>query len=139
MYSTKLMNRRYEVECISISRTLKIRRFIVDTGAMYSCCYYSVIDDELQELEVSNRKTKYFGGLVSGAVVKFYEYPLRQFTIGNIDMGACNIWITFDKRVADRVLGLDILKDVIFLNRPNLEEMIFFKNEADCKGYIQTI
>lgn len=139
MYSTKLTNQRYEVECISLSKAPKIRRFIVDTGAMYSCCYYSVIDDDLKELEVSMLKTKFLGGFVSGATVKFYEYPLKQFTIGNINMGACHIWVTFDKRVADKVLGLDILKDVIFLNRPDSGDMCFFANEEDCKGYIQTM
>lgn len=139
MYSTKWSSQRYEVECISLSKVIKIQRFIVDTGAMYSCCHYSTIDEKLEESEVSNMNTKLLGGLVSGVAVKFYEYPLKQFTIGNINIGACHIWVTFDKRIIDRVLGLDILKDVIFLNRPDTGEMCFFENEADCKSYIQAI
>lgn len=139
MYNTKLMNWRYEVECIALSRVIKIQRFIVDTGAMYSCCHYSTIDERLKESEVLNMKTKFFGGLISGVMVKFYEYPLKQFTIGNINMGVRHIWVTFDQRVIDRVLGLDILKDVIFLNRPASGEICFFENETDCEEYIQTI
>ena len=116
MYSTKLMNRRYEIECISLTRVLKIQRFIVDTGAMYTCCHYSI----------------------NGSAVKFYEYPLKQFTIGNINRGTCNIWITFDKRVVDMVLGLDLLKDMVFLNRPSDGTLCFFESEKQCREYMQT-
>ena len=45
----------------------------------------------------------------------------------------------FDKRVVDLVLGLDILKDVIFLNSPAERKMYFFESEADYKEYIQII
>lgn len=139
MYSTKLVKQRYEVECISLTRVLKIQRFIVDTGAMYSCCHYSMIDEKIQEQELLALKTKLIGGFVNGLAVKFYEYPLKQFTVGNINCGSCNIWITFDARVADMVLGLDILKDIIFLNRPSDGEIYFFESDADCRKYIQTI
>lgn len=139
MYSTKLMKQRYEVECISLARVLKIQRFIVDTGAMYSCCHYSMIDEMLQESNFLQSNMKLIGGFVNGSAVKFYEYPLKQFTVGNINRGVCNIWITFDERVADMVLGLDILKDMIFLNNPSDGEMHFFESVSDCKEYIQTI
>lgn len=139
MYSTRLANQRFEIECISMARVLKIHRFIIDTGAMYSCCHYSMVDERLQESELSNLKTKLIGGFVNGSAVKFYEYPLKQFTIGNINLGNCNVWITFDKRVVDLVLGLDILKDVIFLNSPADGKMYFFESEADYKEYVQTI
>ncbi|MDE7266794.1 MAG: retropepsin-like domain-containing protein [Lachnospiraceae bacterium] len=139
MYSTKLVKQRYEIECISLARVIKIQRFIVDTGAMYSCCHYSMIDEKLQESELFNLNTKLIGGFVNGLAVKFYEYPLKQFTVGNINQGPCSIWITFDERVADMVLGLDILKNIIFLNRPNDKEMYFFESDVDCKEYMQTI
>ncbi len=138
MYSTKLMNQRYEIECISLTRVLKIQRFIVDTGAMYTCCHYSMIDEQLQESDLSEMKIKFIGGLINGSAVKFYEYPLKQFTIGNINRGTCNIWITFDKRVVDMVLGLDLLKDMVFLNRPSDGALCFFESEKQCREYMQT-
>lgn len=60
VYSTKLVKQRYEVECISLTRVLKIQRFIVDTGAMYFCCHYSMIDEKIQEQELLALKTKLF-------------------------------------------------------------------------------
>lgn len=55
MYNTRLVKQRYEVECISLARVLKIQRFIIDTGAMYSCCHYSMIDERIMETELVKR------------------------------------------------------------------------------------
>ena len=117
MYSTKLENHRYEVECVAVSNVIKIPILIVDTGALYSCCHYMDIDERLKESELQVLETKYLGGFVRGRAIKFYKYPLRQFTVGNIDKGARFIWITFDDRITDKVLGMDILKDMTFLNK----------------------
>lgn len=55
-------------------------------------------------------EVKFLGGFVKGFPVKFYKSNLQQFTIGNIDMGEQDLWITFDMRVTDTVLGMDILQ-----------------------------
>ena len=55
--------------------------------------------------------------------MKFYECRLAQFTIGTVDLKDQSIWITFDPRIADSLLGMDILKQVLFLNRPDKNEI----------------
>lgn len=47
---------------------------------------------------------------MKGLPVVFYRCSLKQFTIGNINIGEQDIWITFGKRVAETVLGMDIPK-----------------------------
>ena len=104
MYSTRLRNDRYLVDCLTISDKIAIGKFVVDTGAKYTCCNYCVIDSTLEETQFSDTEIKYIGGFVKGEIVKFYKYPLKQFTVGNIDMEEQNIWLTFDERVTDIIL-----------------------------------
>ena len=61
--------------------------FIIDTGAMFTCCIYKAFDKRMRECELENCETKFLGGLVKGSRVKFYKCALKQFTIGSINMG----------------------------------------------------
>ena len=54
-----------------------------------------------------------------------------QFTIGNIDLGKQNLWITFDQRVTDTVLGMDILQQIIFIANPYNKKIYFCKDDDD--------
>ena len=84
-----------------------------------------------------NYETKIIGWLVSGSAVKFYKYPLKQFTIGNIDMGKQDIWITFDERVTDVVLGMDILKQIMLIINPYTQKIYFCKDADDYERNFQ--
>lgn len=59
--------------------------------------------------DFADHEVKIIGGFVEGSGVKFYRCRLKQFMIGNIDI-IQDIWITFNKRVKETVLGMDILK-----------------------------
>ena len=61
----------------------------------------------------------------------FYRYSLKQFTIGNINMGEQDIWISFDRRVTDIILGMDILKQVIMITNPYDQKIYFCKGAED--------
>lgn len=98
MYSTNLKNNRYLVRCLRVAKDIKTINFIIDTGAMFSCCNYRLIDSSLQENVLLNNEIKLIGGFIKGEYVKFYCHRLKQFTIGSIDMGEQNIWITFDRK-----------------------------------------
>ena len=136
MYSTKLKNNRYIVRCIRMAENVKVVRFIVDTGAQYSCANYSLIDDTMREEDFYDCDTKNIRGVIEGDSVKLYKYRLKQFTIGNINMGEQDIWITFDKRVTDTVLGMDILKQITFIADSFKKEIHFCKN---CDDYIELL
>ena len=131
MYSTSMINERYFVECLAVTDEVVIEKFIVDTGAKYTCCQYRVINKFLKEEYFRDKEIKYMGGLIRGEIVRFYKYSLKQFTIGSVDMGEQDIWITFDERVTDTVLGMDILQQVIFTANPYNRKMYFCKDAAD--------
>ena len=130
MYSTCMKNDRYTVKCLIVSEYVTLEKFIVDTGARFSCCNHRIVGGKLREEQLAGCETKYIGGFVQGEAVRFYRYSLKQFTVGNIDMGVRDIWITFDERVTDIILGMDILKQmIIVLNSYN--RMIYFCKDAE--------
>lgn len=130
MYSTNLGDNRYLVRCLTVAEDINVNKFIIDTGAKFTCCNYGFIDKDMQENGLSDCETKLIGGLIKGEFVKFYRYRLKQFSIGNIDMKEQDIWITFDPRVTDIVLGMDILKQVIVITNP-YNQMIYFCKDFD--------
>lgn len=132
VYSTNIKDDRCVVECLAVSHKISIDRFVVDTGAKFTCCNYKVIDGRLKEKDFFHCEEKLIGGLVKGQFLKFYKLPLRQFTIGNIDMGQQNIWITFDERITDIILGMDILKQIIMIANSYNQQVFFCK---DCEDY----
>lgn len=69
--------------------------------------------------------------MVNGVAVRFYKYHLKQFTIGNIDMGAQEIWITFEERITDLILGMDILRQIIVIANPYNQKIYFCKDQED--------
>ncbi len=139
MFSTSFQDSlRYIVVCITNSRVISLVDTIVDTGAIYTCYMAHSIDIELTEADLQENEHRDFGGFVDGKnrMVRFYQYHLKQFTIGNIDMGAQDIWVTFDKRISDNVLGMDILQAVDFLQFRNTGKISFFQNEAELSDYV---
>lgn len=131
MYSTSLKDNKYSIICFAVCEQIKVIDFIVDTGAMFSCCNYKFFDINMEEKDLRGNEVKFLGGFVKGSPVKFYKCRLKQFTIGNIDMGEQHIWITFDKRVTDTVLGMDILQQVIFTANAYNKKIYFCKDKDD--------
>jgi len=110
---------------------IRAAKFIVDTGVRFTCCHYTSIDMNLCESKLAGNRIKFIGGFVKGTPVKFLKCRLKQFTIGNIDMGEQDIWITFDERVTDVVLGMDILKQVIMTINSYDQKIYFCKDSED--------
>lgn len=131
MYSTKLKDERFIVDSIAILEKARIIQFVVDTGAKFTCCNYASFDENLCEGELAGNEIKFLGGFIKGKPVKFYKCSLKQFTIGNIDMDRQDIWITFDERVTDTVLGMDILKQVTFTADSHGQMIHFYKDRND--------
>ncbi len=131
MYSTSIRDNKCLVECITVLERVRTIKFIIDTGAMFTCCNYKFLDAHMKEEALKRNETKILGGFVKGLLVIFYKCNLKQFTIGNIDMGKQDIWITFDKRVTDTVLGMDILKQVMMITNPYNQKIYFCKDAED--------
>ncbi len=43
MYSTSLKDNKYSVICFAVRGQVQIIDFIVDTGAMFTCCNYKFL------------------------------------------------------------------------------------------------
>ena len=137
MYSTSIKDKRYLVRCLSISDCITSEKFIVDTGAVYTCCHYKTIDQRISEEQLNECEFKNLSGMVNGVAVKYYKYHLKQFTIGNLDMKEQDIWITFDERVTDIILGMDILRQVIMITNPYDQKIYFCKDAEDYEQNFQ--
>ncbi|MCM1154119.1 MAG: retropepsin-like domain-containing protein [Ruminococcus flavefaciens] len=135
MYSTNIEDDRCLVDCLMVSNDVSIEKFVIDTGAKFTCCSYQAIDSRLKEEQVSDSEIKLIGGIVKGEYLKFYKFQLTQFTIGNIDMGMQDIWITFDKRITDIILGMDILKQIVMIMNPYNQTICFCKDVDDYNNF----
>ncbi len=142
MFSTSSDRLRYTVTCIINQNGIVLIDTIVDTGAKFTCYKADQISKHIFEKQFQDAEYKYIGGFVNGRnlseAVKFYSYNVTQFTIGSIDLGARKIWITFDERIADNVLGIDILDSVTYLHYENSNELIFFKDRNELKTYVSS-
>ena len=141
MYSTNCSNGlRYTVTCIINQSVIRLVDTIVDTGAKYTCYRARLIDSSLTEEQMIRNIHKDIGGFVDGErksnAVRFYQYCVKQFTIGNIDLGKRNIWVTFDQRVKDNVLGMDILHSVNFMQYEDSDELLFFGSRTELRAYV---
>lgn len=143
MYSTRFDDElRYVVTCISNNNVIRVVETIVDTGAKYTCYRASFIDDSLEEKDLVSHQCVDIGGFIGGdnqlSKVRFYRYSVKQFTIGNIDMGNRDIWITFDKKVKDNVLGMDVLQSISFMQYANEKELYFFSDRDELRAFVNS-
>lgn len=71
VYSTNIRGDRCIVDCLAVSNKISMDKFVVDTGAKFTCCNYRVIDGQLKEEGLLNCEERYIGGLVKGQFLKF--------------------------------------------------------------------
>lgn len=80
-----------------------------------------------------------FTGYVKGhsdAGAIHYLYRVDQFYVGTIPLGLQNIWITFDQRVNNNLLGLDLLKQVSFVQLGHTDELYFLNNRTELQNIV---
>lgn len=137
MYNTNIKGNRCLIDCVAVLTKISLEKFVVDTGAIFTCCSYKAVDGRLKEKELKSSEVKLIGGFVEGEYLKFYKLPLKQFTIGNINMGEQDIWVTFDEKITDIILGMDILKQVIMITNPYDQKVCFCKDAEDYEQNFQ--
>ena len=136
VYSTKLKSstRRYVAKCIVNRNGPSVVDFVVDTGAKYTCCSSMSIGVKLSKEQLTGIESKLLGGMISGSTLRVYKYHVQQFSVGTVDMGEQDIWITFDPRATDDVLGMDILRNSFFLQDADKEELYFSRSLDELKN-----
>lgn len=61
MYSTNLKDNRYLVRCLTVAGDINANKFIIDTGAKFTCCNCGFIDKSMRESDLSGCDTKPIG------------------------------------------------------------------------------
>ena len=139
MYSVKLKDNRITVQCNIIKNgKLKFIRAVYDTGAKYSCFRASYISSDLNEKELMGHDEKLLAGFVGTTASKFYQFHVERLALGNVDLGAQEIWITFDENVTTNVIGYDILSQVTRASLAHSGVELFFSSYDEFKQYIES-
>lgn len=138
-----LKGNRFGVECRLVIGTIydkpkvKTVKFVVDTGALYTCCYYRALDNSLRESSFENKEYVDLGGFVDGSFVRFYKYHVASLTLGDsVHLLNQDIWITFDNRITDYTLGMDLLKEIAFLFHPESGQLMIFNTYDELSAYV---
>lgn len=143
MQNIKLIDNRFYIDCDFVLGTrfdkprIETINFIVDTGARYTCCYYRDLDRRLDENLFEKQEHIDLGGFVEGLSVRFYKYHVALIKLGEyVNLKDKDIWITFDNRITDYTLGMDILKDVSFVFTQKSSSLLLFQDYDELSAYI---
>ena len=138
MYSVKLKDNRITVQCNVIkNKKIKFIRAVYDTGAKYSCFRASYIDSSRSEDEFVGHEKKLLAGFVGATASKFYRFHVDRLALGNVDLGAQDVWVTFDENVTTNVIGYDVLGQVTRASFANSAVEMFFSSNLELKQYIE--
>lgn len=134
---------RIMLQCNFLSERFTKFTAVFDTGAEHTCITARTIRPEISEEKLINLgcNIKTVVGLIhndSACEVKYYQLKVKDFFLGNIHLTGADIWITFDDRVTDSVVGMDILSRVPYYYSPSDEKVHFFKNEEIARQELMT-
>jgi len=113
--------------------SIDIVQSVVDTGAILTCYTAGSLRNlkDINSIKMHKcRNIRGFGGEEVNSV-KIYNYNVSNFILGSLNIGEQSIWLTFDERVEDNVLGMDILSQVSFLQRQKDNVMLFCKDDNE--------
>lgn len=120
-YCAQISNNSWHVPCVIVSGAPALVRLLVDTGACYTVLHEASIIDIRPEYTGAKRTFK----TVSGQLVNAYQIRVRQMTIGSVDIGRQLLWIAPGYQQFTGVLGVDILKYLMFLQVSSNHTLLF--------------
>jgi len=119
---------------------------VYDTGAQHTCIPAMSIDPTLNEEDFKNEDIIIIGGIIkeesgytTDNTVTCYRMPVRDFYLGNIHITGVDVWVAFDARITDSVVGMDILSRVTRLGIAYSGKEIFFKDTTELLNYVLTL
>ena len=130
MFSTKLnSSQKYIVTSILNNENVFLLDGVFDTGAMYTCYRGDMLG--LVEDDVRHNPSKTLRGVVGDSSFTVYKYTVPQYTIGNIDLGCSDIWVTFNEQVSDNVVGMDHISKVCFFQDANTDTLRVSRTKSE--------
>ena len=143
VFNTVYEDLRYMTSSIVHNNKTDIIQAIIDTGAKKTCFMASSFKEiELKEGNFDINDSIRIKGLVTKdqkdneVSCIYYRYKVKQITIGNIDLNQQDIWVTFDDRVTDNVLGLDLLCRIGMIQLPNQSNLAIFRDKNELYKFI---
>lgn len=141
MYSINVIEgeNRVLLQCNFVGNRFIKFSAVYDTGAEHTCVTAISLNAKITENDFKDSDTMIVGGLIdSGNVsVKYYKLHVGDFYLGNIHITGVDIWVTFDNRITDNVVGYDILRRVTRLGIENSNMELFFKDTSELLSYIK--
>lgn len=141
MYSVNIIEgeNRVLLQCNFVENRFIKFSAVYDTGAEYTCVTAVSLNSKLTENDFKDSETMVVGGLIdsNNVSVKYYKLHVMDFYLGNIHITGVDIWVTFDDRITDSVVGYDILRRVTRLGIENSNIELFFKDTAELLSYVK--
>lgn len=123
------------VQCNFVKSKFVSFSAVYDTGAPITCICASDLSCNLVESDfiANNCETKTVGGLINAEEnnVTYYKFYIKDFYFGNVHLTGVDVWITFDKRVTDNVIGLDVILRITRLGIGYSDKMYFFSSNDE--------
>ena len=137
MYSVTATDNRVMIQCNFIKPHFVRCSAVYDTGAQSTIITALVIDPTLTEDDFKDVETINIGGLIDSnkVSIKGYKMHINDFYLGNIHITGVDVYVTFDERVTDNIVGMDVLSRVTRLGIEYSNQEIFFKNTQEMIDY----
>lgn len=105
-----------------------------------TCLSASSLGANLTEAMFAGKSCYTISGFVDvNNTIKVYKYTINQFIVGNIDLGKQTICITFDERVTDNVLGMDIISQLTYYQEKDSDTLYLFRDTKEAAMFLNGV
>lgn len=136
----EVSDKRKYIKCVlRVENNVNIPEFIVDTGAIYTCCNYNEVIGLINLQELQNCPVKRLAGIDKSAGIKFHKITLDSMSIGGLGIGGVYLWVTTDSKMEKAILGMDILNNLNTLNIAGTGTMIISNSLLEVANYVYNV
>ncbi len=142
MFSVKNSGNSYKVKCMLNKDPYSTISFYVDTGSDITVVNGDALGYLVDKNQIINdtpkENIKIIGGIVldkennSQYIAIAYKYHVSSFILHeDVVLYGVDIWVIFDKKFTNNLLGVDILHKLLYLNNPMSDSLVFFNTFVD--------
>ena len=137
MYSVDINDNRVMIQCNFIKPRFLKCSAVYDTGAQHTFITALSLDPNLTEDDFIDSEQITVGGLIDSQEINIIGYKIHvlNFYLGNIHITGVDVWVTFDDRVTDNIVGMDVLCRVNRLSIAYSGKELFFKDTQEMLDY----
>lgn len=129
---------RYIATCTTLDNISFIEA-IIDTGAMCTVFEAKLIDSKINENSINYTDKKQIGGFIDTLKpIEIFKIKVRKLVIESIILNDVYIWITFDNRVSDNIIGMDILEHLNLLQIADTNKLSIYSKKEELLNNINS-